>query len=180
MPSSLQPAPTPIDRSSKERPALTWSPLGRCWSVKSTVGTEVVIADWRGDWIGVGIAQLLALEGRHVRLVTSAHAPGISMQTHVRDHAIGELSRLNVDITVNARLFGVDDDTAYFQHTMTEEAIVIEPVETLVLALGHRSRDSLAGELAELNVDLHVIGDALSPRTAEEAVLEGLKVGAAL
>ena len=143
-------------------------------------GTEVVIADWRGDWIGVGIAQLLALEGRHVRLVTSAHAPGISMQTHVRDHAIGELSRLNVDITVNARLFGVDDDTAYFQHTMTEEAIVIEPVETLVLALGYRSRDSLAGELAELNVDLHVIGDALSPRTAEEAVLEGLKVGASL
>jgi hypothetical protein len=102
------------------------------------------------------------------------------MQAHVRDHAIGELSRLNVDITVNARLFGVDDNTAYFQHTMTEEAIVIEPLETLVVAMGHRSRDTLAADLAELNIDLHVIGDALSPRTAEEAVLEGLKVGVLL
>ena len=153
------------------------------WQVLSrevNCGGEVVIADWRGDWIGVGIAQLLALEGRHVRLVTPGHAPGISMQTHVRDHAVGELARLNVEVTPNARLFGVDDDTAYFQHTMTDEAIVMENVETLVLALGHRSHDSLLTELGALGVELHAIGDALSPRTAEEAVLEGLKVAVSL
>jgi len=28
--------------------------------------------------------------------------------------------------------------------------------------------------------EVHVIGDALTPRTAEEAVLDGLKIGAAL
>ena len=153
------------------------------WQVLSrevNCGGEVVIADWRGDWIGVGIAQLLALEGRHVRLVTTGHAPGIGMPAHVRDHVVGELARLNVEIVPNARLFGVDDDTAYCQHTMTDEAIVLEDVETLVLALGHRSQDDLLTELDGQDVDVHVIGDALSPRTAEEAVLEGLKVAALL
>jgi len=146
----------------------------------SYCGSEIVVADWRGDWIGIGVAQMLAQEGRHVRLLTSGNAPGISLPATVRDQIVGELARLNVEITPNARLFGVDDDTAYFQHTMTEEAILVEGVETLVLALSHRSRDSLSTELGDLGMDCHVIGDALSPRTAEEAVLEGLKVAASI
>ena len=49
------------------------------WQVLSrevNCGGKVVVADWRGDWVGLGIAQLLALEGRHVRLLTPGHAPG--------------------------------------------------------------------------------------------------------
>ncbi len=115
-----------------------------------------------------------------MRLVTSGNAPGNSMPASVRDQIVGELSRLNVEIIPNARLFGVDEDTAYFQHTMTEEATIIEGVETLVLALSHRSQDSLFTELGDLGMDIHVISDALSPRTAEEAVLEGLKVATSI
>jgi hypothetical protein len=36
------------------------------------------------------------------------------------------------------------------------------------------------GVVADYEGQVHVIGDALSPRTAEEAVLEGLKVGVRL
>ncbi len=153
------------------------------WQVLSNdvnCGGEVVVADWRGDWIGVGIAQMLAQEGRHVRLVTSCNAPGISIPASVRDQIVGELARLTVEITPNARLFGVDEDTAFFQQTMTGEAILMEGVETLVLALSHRSDDSLLAELGDLGADLHVIGDAFAPRTAEEAVLEGLKVATSI
>ena len=153
-----------------------WQVLSR----EANCGGKVVVADWRGDWIGVGIAQLLALEGRHVRLLTPGPAPGVSLPAHVRDHIVGQLTRLNVEITPNARLFGVDEDTAYFQQTMTGDAIVVEDVETVVLALGHRAKDGLFTELADLGIALHGIGDALSPRTAEEAVLEGLKVGAVI
>lgn len=38
----------------------------------------------------------------------------------------------------------------------------------------------LEAELAGFPGDVHVIGDALTPRKAEEAVLEELKVGLAL
>ncbi|MDA1072669.1 MAG: oxidoreductase, partial [Proteobacteria bacterium] len=143
-------------------------------------GGSVVVADWRGDWSGVGIAQMLALEGRRVRLMTSAHCAGVNLQPYVRDMIVGELMRLGVTITPYARLAGVDADTAYFEQTTTGEAILAEGTETVVLAQGHRSRDGLFHDLEAAGIAAHVIGDALSPRTCEEAVLEGLKAGVAL
>jgi hypothetical protein len=48
----------------------------------------------------------------------------------------------------------------------------------LVLAYGHESVIDLYTGLDGKVEALHAIGDCLSPRTAEEAVFEGLKVGA--
>jgi len=143
-------------------------------------GGSVVVADWRGDWVGVGIAQMLALEGRRVRLMTSAHCAGVNLQPYVRDMIVGELMRLGVTITPYARLAGIDADTAYFEQTTTGEAILAEETDTVVLALGHRSNDGLMEQLAAAGIAAHVIGDALSPRTCEEAVLDGLKIGSTL
>ncbi len=153
-----------------------WQVLTR----EANCGGSVVVADWRGDWVGVGVAQMLALEGRRVRLMTSAIAPGINLQPYVRDMMVGELMRLGVTITPYARLAGVDSDTAYFEQTTTGEPILAEETETVVLALGHRSDDALLHALTAAGFAAEAIGDALSPRSAEEAVLEGLKAGAAV
>jgi len=40
----------------------------------------------------------------------------------------------------------------------------------------HEAPDELAG----LDIEVHIAGDCLGPRTAEEAVFEGLKVATAL
>jgi hypothetical protein len=56
--------------------------------------------------------------------------------------------------------------------------VVIEKVDTLVLCTGHAPVDQLSDSLEDLDIETHVIGDAASPRTAEEAVYEGLKVAA--
>jgi hypothetical protein len=53
---------------------------------------------------------------------------------------------------------------------------VVESVDTLVLCTGHRSVTDLADSLDDLSLDVRIIGDAASPRTAEEAVFEGLRV----
>ena len=90
------------------------------------------------------------------------------------------LHRLGVEILPHMRLHGVDDEDAYFQHTLSGEAVVLEGVDTLVTALGTQSETALEEELSDWPGELHVIGDALSPRTVEEAVLEGLKVAAVL
>ena len=143
-------------------------------------GGNVVIADWRADWIGLGVAQKLASEGHRVKLMTSAYAPGINIFSHLRDYLVGQLTTLGVTIVPYARLAGVDTDTAYFEQKVTGEAIVVEEIDSVVLALGHRSNNQLLEELADTNVDLHIIGDALNPRTAEEAVLEGLVAGTSI
>ena len=59
---------------------------------------------------------------------------------------------------------------------------ICEGVDTLVLALGHERVAGLEDELAWPigPARCTCIGDCLTPRTAEEAVLEGLKVGSAV
>ncbi len=65
----------------------------------------------------------------------------------------------------------------YFQHTASAVPILLEQVDTLVLAMGHQSDTQLETALKSYAGDLQVIGDGLAPRTAEEAVYEGLKIG---
>ena len=144
------------------------------------VGASVAIADWRCDWMGLGLAERLARAGCRVRLYANGYMPGQTIQQYVRDAWLGTLHKLGVEWTPMARLFGADEDSAYFQHTVNGEAIVAEGVDTLVLAMGQEADQRLAAELEGFGGELHAIGDCLSPRTAEEAVLEGLKVGAAL
>ena len=55
-----------------------------------------------------------------------------------------------------------------------------EEVDTLVTALGQQSETTLEAELAGWGGEVLLAGDCLSPRTAEEAVLEGLKAGVAV
>ena len=92
----------------------------------------------------------------------------------------GRLHSLGVEVIPYMRLFGADEDTVYLQHIMTQEAVLLEDVGTLVLAYGHQSEVSLFNELEGKVAELHAIGDCLNPRTAEEAVLEGLRVGSSI
>lgn len=84
------------------------------------------------------------------------------------------MHKLGVEVIPYARFFGADGDTVYFQHTTSGEAIVCEDMDTLVIAQGHRPDTALEQELAEIDVEVHLAGDCLSPRSAEEAVYEGL------
>ena len=80
-----------------------------------------------------------------------------------------------------ARLYGADADTVYCQHTISQGAMVLDEVDTLVTVGANRRVARLAEDLRlKTPIEHHLIGDCLSPRTAEEAVLEGLKVGAVL
>ena len=141
------------------------------------VGASVVIADWRSDWIGMGLAQLLAENGCHVRLAVNGLHAGELMPWYVRDMAAAKLHELGVETIPYSRLYGADADTVYLQHTASEEAVLVEGVDTLVLSQGHGPVSALLDALEGHGAQVIGIGDCLAPRTAEEAVFEGLKAG---
>jgi NADPH-dependent 2,4-dienoyl-CoA reductase/sulfur reductase-like enzyme len=143
-------------------------------------GQRVVVYDWMGDWIGSGIAEKLAGEGAHVRLAVNHHCAAASIQTYIRFEIVARLHRLGVEVHPWLRLYGGDGRTAYFIHTPSREAVVMEDVDTIVLNTPNRQEDSLAAVLDELAIPYQLIGDALSPRTAEEAVYEGMLAGLAV
>ena len=108
---------------------------------------------------------------------------GIDVRVHDPDpRARDRIDETQEDATrAYARLFGADGDTVYFQHMTNGEPLTVSDVDTLVLAQGHRRVATLHEQLEHAGQrGLHIIGDALSPRTAEEAVLEGLEIAVAL
>ena len=147
---------------------------------RAEAGSSVVVYDWMGDWTGCGIAEKLAAEGAHVRLAVNHHCAAASIQTYIRFETVARLHRLGVEVIPWLRLYGADGRTAYFIHTPSREAVTMEEVDTLVVNAPNRQEDGLVAVLEEMRVAHHLVGDALSPRTAEEAVYEGMRAGLAV
>ena len=141
---------------------------------------RIVVADWRCDWVGLGVAIQLGRAGHPVVLGSNGTIAGQRIQQYVRDAMITAAERARVERIPLVRIFGYDGSAVFFQHVLTEEAVVVEDVAGLVLALGHEPVDELYQELLDYPGEVHAIGDCLAPRTAEEAVLEGLRVASAI
>ncbi|MCP8465119.1 FAD-dependent oxidoreductase [Pseudomonas sp. ZM23] len=170
-----QPYWPPFERAGELQVVDAWQVLRG--EVK--IGRSVLVTDWRADWIAPGIAERLVRDGHQVQLAVNGTHAGESLPLYVRDHLAGELHRLGIAITPYARLYGCDDSTVYLQHTASGEPMLVEGIDTLVLCQGHQPVDDLADEIAGL-AQVQRIGDCLAPRTAEEAIYEGLKAGWAI
>lgn len=141
---------------------------------------HVVVADWRCDWIGLGVARLLAEAGHRVTLAVDGYMPGQRLQQYVRDVMLAAARRAGVTVIPTVRVYGADADSVYLQDTLTSQAVVVADVAALVLAQGHEPVDDLARDLEGYPGEVHPIGDCLAPRTVEEAVLEALQVATEL
>lgn len=143
---------------------------------------HVVVADWRGDWVGLGVAHLVRLAGHRVTLAVNGYHAGERLQQYVRDTMLAAALRAGVHVMTTVRPYGVDDDTVYLQHTLTGEPVLVEGVNALVLAQGHEPVDDLLRELTDVpaSFSVHGVGDCLAPRTVEEATLEALRVASVL
>ena len=147
---------------------------------RAKVGGRVVIYDWQADWVGVGVAEKLAGEGAYVRLAVNGPCAAFSIQNYTRDAAIGRLFKLGIETIPFMRLYGIEERTAYLVHTPSQESLVLEDVDTVVSVYPGSPNDALAAECRRLGIPVHLIGDAMAPRTAEEAVFEGLKIATEL
>lgn len=166
----------PIPGAEGEHVVTAWQVLDDPGRVQGSV----VIADWRCDWVGLGVAQKLAIAGHAVRLCVNGTMPGETIQQYVREQMTGALHRLGVEVTPLVRLERIERHAVHFVHTTSGRPVALDGVDAVVLALGHAARNELESALADFDGELKVIGDCLCPRTAEEAVLEGLKAGIAV
>jgi 2,4-dienoyl-CoA reductase-like NADH-dependent reductase (Old Yellow Enzyme family)/thioredoxin reductase len=158
--------------------------IADAWEVIRSPGSapagKIVVADFRGDWTGLGTARLLAAAGHEVTLAVRGYAAGESLQQYVRDRLLAAVSRQRITVLPLMRPYGADDDTVYLQHVLTEEPVLVEGVAGLVLACGASPDGGLLQTLESAGQPAIGIGDCLAPRTVEEAVLEGLVAASAI
>lgn len=141
-------------------------------------GKSVLLTDWRCDWVAPGIAELLVKQGFDVSIAINGLCLGETLPLYVRDELTATAQRLGITLLPNARLYGYDNGTVYLQHNTSAEALELEGIDTIIACDGQIALDELGDAIEDLGMVLHRIGDCNTPRTAEEAMYEGLKVAA--
>ncbi|HET7429569.1 MAG TPA: FAD-dependent oxidoreductase [Gaiellales bacterium] len=143
-------------------------------------GERVLLYDWGGDWTGLALAEQLAAAGRRVRLVTSAVAFGEAVHQYQRNLYLARLDDAGVELLHHLRLLAVEDGRARFENVFSLREVVLDGFDTVVT---HEGRSAAGGDLFEelLDAGLEVVrvGDALGPRSFEEAIREGTEAGLA-
>lgn len=152
------------------------------WDVLAGARPEgrVVVADWGGDSSGLDCAELLAGEGHETTLVIASLAVGETLHQYRRNLYVARLYRAGVRIEHHLRLTGVENGRIRFENTFAPELSTLLDADALVLALGRVPESGPERELVARGVVFRRIGDCASPRTLEEAILEGTEAVAEL
>jgi pyruvate/2-oxoglutarate dehydrogenase complex dihydrolipoamide dehydrogenase (E3) component len=136
-------------------------------------GGGVVVADWGGDTTGLDAAEVLAAAGSAVTLAVGSVTAGEGVHQYRRNLYLARLYRAGVRVLHHLELAGADSRGIRFRNVFAPELESVVEAETLVLSLGREPVDDLVSTLAALDVPVRAAGDCLSPRSAEEAILEG-------
>ena len=149
-------------------------PLG-AWDVLRTARPRgrVLVADWGGDSSGLDCAELLAGAGCEVTLAVAATAVGESLHSYRRALYLARLYRAGVVIRHHLRLVEITSEGGLFANLFAGDVRELIHADHVVLAQGRVPAPSPAAELRRLGLEVHRVGDCASPRSLEEAILEG-------
>lgn len=140
---------------------------------KAETGQNVVIIG--GGLIGMEVAELLADKDKKVTVVEMLDevAKDIGMLRKV--FTMQNVAEKGINVYVNSKCVGIKDDTVTIEQE--GETKTLTNVDTIVMAVGSKSNNPFEQFLQSTSIPNYVIGDALRPRKAIEAIWEGNKVG---
>ena len=141
---------------------------------------KVLVIDEIGFHHATSVGELLADRGCEVEIMTPGMVVGqdLGITLDMENWWIRAGSKGIVQ-TTNSGVMGIEGHTVQLQHHPTGTQLTREP-DWLVLALPADPVDELYFELKAAGVDVHRAGDAVAPRRAHSAVIEGERVGAAI
>ena len=147
------------------------------WDVLAgaATGRRVLVCDWGGDWTGLDAAEALAARGVGVRLATAAPGFPDVIHQYQRNLYLERLDLAGVELLPHLRLDGVRPGAAVCRNVFSEREVVVEGVDTVVVSSGRAASNDLYEALTAGHGDVVRVGDALGPRSFEEAIAEGTR-----
>jgi 2,4-dienoyl-CoA reductase-like NADH-dependent reductase (Old Yellow Enzyme family)/thioredoxin reductase len=147
---------------------------------KSQTDEEIIIVDEQGTWIAASIAEQLAANGYKIHLVSPTASLFSQITTYSKLALIPRLKSLGVSMYLASEVT-LEGKNCVITNTLNgEQTQILEAVT--VIDCGPRIANDDLYQQAPLGQSgrIHVIGDALSPRTVAEATFEGHAIGAFL
>jgi 2,4-dienoyl-CoA reductase-like NADH-dependent reductase (Old Yellow Enzyme family) len=141
-------------------------------------GDRVLVLDAEGKREGAGIVEMLVERDRMVEIVTPAHSLFPSTAETLEQPLIyRRLFAKPFNYRTRTWARRIDEGSVTLYHLDTDDEIVVEDVDTVVLVTGRRSNDRLYEQLKRRGVPSLRIGDCLAPRTLDHAIYEGYVAG---
>lgn len=140
---------------------------------KVNIGKKIVVIG--GGMVGCETASHLANHGKEITVVEMLPEIANDANVRVRYFILKELEERKVKIYINSKVIEVFDEGLKMEREGTEEKV--GPFDTVVLAVGVKSCDDLRSKVEGKVAKLKIVGDAISPRKALEAISEGYMAG---
>jgi 2,4-dienoyl-CoA reductase (NADPH2) len=142
---------------------------------QGTISPDVVhflVANQAEDW--ETIRELVNRGNKEVTVVEMTKKMGQDIGLSTRWTVMAELARLGVKLVPGAPVIGITEEGVRIRKG-DEETLL--PADTVILATGSKSVNTLSSDAADLVPEIYTIGDAVRPRNALEAVKEGFLTG---
>jgi 2,4-dienoyl-CoA reductase-like NADH-dependent reductase (Old Yellow Enzyme family) len=149
-------------------------PLVDAWTAledPAAVTGPVLVADWGGGHEGLDAAETLAAAGHQVTLTVAAFGPGETVHQYQRSRYLARLDELGVTVRAHTELV-MRPDALLLRNIHSGRESAVTAFATVVAVAGRVPHDPLWTDLEGVP-GVTRVGDVLSPRGLEEAVLEG-------
>ena len=140
---------------------------------RKEVGMNVLIAG--GGMVGLETAAFFGMQCKSkVTVIEMKEAVATDMEAGIRDDLKTTLRHLFVEILCNTSIAGITDEGALIKQG---NDIRLYPCDTVIMAIGTRSNQSLLDELRDCGIEIVVVGDAVKARQITQASREGFVAG---
>lgn len=140
---------------------------------RAEVGDRVVVLG--GGAVGAEVAHMLAHQGHWVTVLEMLPHWGHGMPPDALWHMQRDFEDLPVEVIRNTIVTGISDGSVHAEQD--GRLLVYSNIDTVVVAAGARPNNALHDAICAVAPQVEVIGDAIRPRSALEAIAEGSRVG---
>jgi 2,4-dienoyl-CoA reductase (NADPH2) len=170
----------PLDETSSVRNVTTWfDVLDKGAPAPHGNGRAVVVDDGSGFWWTYGVAEALAEAGWRVLLATPSVAIASAIPAESVGPLLARLGRAGTEFRVLSMLSEVTDGAAHLMNVTSGEEDVIA-CALVVVQTGRMPVAGLFETLRPTGMELHMIGDCVTPRRMSHAVFEGYRLACSL
>lgn len=141
-------------------------------------GRRVLIVDRLGFHEATSVAEYLAERGCEVEVITPTLYVGQDLGVTLDlENWYRRARALGIKCTPNISVLSASGGVITAIHNYSGEVLSFPQVDTIVLAVQRRAESGLYFDLKGKVAELHRVGDAVAPRRAHAAIIEGERAG---